>query len=297
MFTNAEKLGLLPAVNFHLWQPCNMRCKFCFATFQDVKQSCLPKGHLPAQEAAQVVEALCKAGAGKITFAGGEPTLCPWLPELLEVAKRHYVTTMIVNNGTRLEKDWLSQNAHLIDWVALSVDSLDPLTNELTGRKMPGSSSPDLVWYLNKVNVIKEAGIRFKANTVVHRWNLQENLAPFISATQPERWKLFQVLPVKGQNDATVDSLLISDAEFETFLARHNALLPNQVIIPESNHAMTGSYLMVDPAGRFFDNVNGRHTYSRPILEVGLEKALHEINFDQRKFYEREGLYNWVRNR
>ena len=41
--------------------------------------------------------------------------------------------------------------------------------------------------------------------------------------------------------------------------------------MPESNELMRGSYVMVDPAGRFFDNVEGGHTYSRPILEVGVE--------------------------
>jgi radical S-adenosyl methionine domain-containing protein 2 len=56
---------------------------------------------------------------------------------------------------------------------------------------------------------------------------------------------------------------------------------------------MTGSYLMVDPAGRFFDNVNGRHTYSRPIIEVGVTEALKDIRFDLGKFYEREGVYDW----
>lgn len=293
MFTNAEKLGLLPAVNFHLWQPCNMRCGFCFATFLDVKQSCLPKGHLPVTDATKVVEALCEAGAGKITFAGGEPTLCPWLPELLKVAKRHRVTTMIVTNGTRLEEYWLQQHGHLIDWITLSVDSLDPTVNAQSGRKVPGCEAPDIVWYLNKVRIVKEAGIRFKVNTVVHRLNVEENLAFFISASHPERWKLFQVLPVKGQNDKNVDGLLITNSEFEGFLRRHKALLPNQSIVPESNDAMRGSYLMVDPAGRFYDNVDGGHAYSRPILEVGLIQALQEIRFDSEKFYERDGVYDW----
>jgi radical S-adenosyl methionine domain-containing protein 2 len=137
MFTNAEKHGL-PPVNFHLWQPCNMRCRFCFATFLDVKQSCLPKGHLPKTEAIRVVEALCKAGAGKITFAGGEPTLCPWLPELMAVAKAHNVTTMLVTNGSRIEEDWLSKHGSLIDWITISIDSLDPDTNEMSGRKAKG---------------------------------------------------------------------------------------------------------------------------------------------------------------
>ena len=65
---------LIPSVNYHLWQPCNMRCKFCYATFLDVKQSVLPKGHLPKEETIKVVEQIAKAGFEKITFAGGEPT-------------------------------------------------------------------------------------------------------------------------------------------------------------------------------------------------------------------------------
>ncbi|HAD33032.1 MAG TPA: radical SAM protein [Chitinophagaceae bacterium] len=293
MCKNAEKSGLLPAVNFHLWQPCNMRCSFCFATFLDVKQSCLPKGHLPAPEAVRVVEALCHAGTGKITFAGGEPTLCPWLPDLLEVAKRHGVTTMLVTNGTRLEENWIQKHSFLIDWITLSVDSLDPIVNAQSGRKVPGCKAPNIDWYLDKVRIIKDAGIRFKTNTVVYRLNVEEDMSNFISTTQPERWKLFQVLPVKGQNDHNVDDFLISKAEFDSFFERHKLLLPDQHIVPESNDLMTGSYLMVDPAGRFFDNVDGKHTYSQPILEVGVSAAVNDIRFDLTKFYQRDGIYDW----
>ncbi|MEO0472453.1 MAG: radical SAM protein, partial [Bacteroidota bacterium] len=70
-------ISAVPSVNFHLWEPCNMRCGFCFATFQDVKRTILPKGHLPKEDALNVVQAIAKAGFEKITFAGGEPTLCP----------------------------------------------------------------------------------------------------------------------------------------------------------------------------------------------------------------------------
>lgn len=293
MRTNVEKHGL-PSVNFHLWQPCNMRCRFCFATFLDVKQSCLPKGHLPKAEALRVVEALCQAGAGKITFAGGEPTLCPWLPDLMEVAKKHKVTTMLVTNGFRVEERWLAQHGHLMDWITISIDSLDADTNSLSGRKVKGGTPPpDLNWYLEKVRLVKNAGIRLKINTVVHRQNVAENMASFIRISQPERWKLFQVLPVKGQNDGSVESLLISETEFEDFLQRHQEQLPDQVIIPESNDAMTGSYLMVDPAGRFYDNVDREHSYSRPIIEVGIKEALSDIRFSSSKFEARSGLYDW----
>ncbi len=294
MFKNAENQGLLPAVNFHLWQPCNMRCKFCFATFLDVKQTCLPKGHLLEADAVKVVEELCKSGIRKITFAGGEPTLCPWLPRLLEIAKQYGVTTMVVTNGTRLEGGLLSMHSTLIDWVALSIDSLNPVVNEWSGRKEPGKQAPDLQWYLERVKSILDAGIRLKINTVVHRLNVDENLAPFISTVKPERWKLFQVLSIKGQNDAVVEDLLIGDVEFAAYIDRHQQQLPHQIIVPETNDDMTGSYLMVDPAGRFYDNVDGAYTYSRPILEVAIENALKDIRFDREKFVIRGGDYDWT---
>ncbi|MBK9177852.1 MAG: radical SAM protein [Flavobacteriales bacterium] len=68
---------MIPSVNFHLWQPCNMRCKFCYATFHDVKRSILPKGHLPKEQAIDVVRQLAAHGFQKINFAGGEPTPLP----------------------------------------------------------------------------------------------------------------------------------------------------------------------------------------------------------------------------
>ena len=77
----------IPSVNFHMWKPCNMRCRFCFATFEDIGQSALPKGHLQREDCLAVMEALALAGFEKINFAGGEPTLCPWLPDLIRRAK------------------------------------------------------------------------------------------------------------------------------------------------------------------------------------------------------------------
>ena len=64
-------------------------------------------------------------------------------------------------------------------------------------------------------------------------------------------------------------------------------------IVPEDNDLMTGSYVMVDPAGRFFDNVDGSYTYNRPILEVGVDEALMDVSVDADKFLSRSGLYAW----
>lgn len=272
-----------------------MRCKFCFATFQDVKRTILPKGHLLKDDAIEVVHRLSAHRFQKITFAGGEPTLCPWLGELIRTAKSAGMTTMIVTNGTKLSDDFLSTNQDYLDWIAISVDSINPDTNLRIGRAVCGIKPFDKDDYMGIVDRITSYGYGLKINTVVNRLNFEEDMSEIIQYAKPQRWKIFQVLPVMGQNDATVDPFLISKEEFEYFIARHDVLKNVTTLVPENNSAIVGSYVMVDPAGRFFDDSNGCHTYSRPIVEAGCEQALNDVYHNYGKFISRGGLYEWQR--
>ena len=120
------------------------------------------------------------------------------------------------------------------------------------------------------MDMLRQCDIRLKINTVVTRSDYDEDLAGFIANARPDRWKLLQVLPVRGQNDGLVDDLVVTHEEFTRYVARNRCVESmGIVVVPESNDLMTGSYVMVDPAGRFFDNVVGTHVYSRPINQVG----------------------------
>jgi len=288
-----NKKQFIPSVNFHLWETCNMSCKFCFAGFEDVKQSILPKGHLPKEQAIQVVQQLADLGFEKITFAGGEPTLCSWLSELIATAKRAGLTTMIVSNGSKLTDKFLQDNQKHLDWIAISVDSLNDETNTAIGRAISGKTSLKANYYFALSDKIKQYGFGFKVNTVVNRKNFDENMSDFIRYSQPKRWKIFQVLPMAGQNDQHIDDFKITDDQFKLFIDNHYDLHFLTKLVPENNLQMKGSYAMVDPAGRFYDNVNGTHNYSRPILEIGARQAIKEVSYDFEKFILRDGLYDW----
>lgn len=290
MKTNIE------SVNFHLWEPCNMRCKFCFATFQDVKKTILPKGHLPKEESIQVVKELAQFGFEKITFVGGEPTLCPWLSELILTAKQAEMTTMIVTNGSNLSDEFLEKNVGLLDWITISIDSLNEQTNLKIGRAIVGRKAILIDDYKVLIDRIKKFNYRLKINTVVCSENVSEDLTPIIEYSKPERWKIFQVLPIKGQNDFEFEKFQISQERFKKFIVRHNHLSSLTKIVPESNDEMTGSYAMVDPAGRFFDNTNHEHYYSDSILKIGVNEAYSQVCISEEKFINRGGIYNWSKN-
>ena len=283
----------IPTVNYHLWKACNMKCGFCFATFEDIQPKILPNGHLGREDCLSVVDSLANVGFQKINFAGGEPTLCPWLPDLITFAKELGLTTSMVTNGSRITREWMDDVNGSLDWAALSVDSVDSGTQRRMGRTTahgPMSEND----YLNAISILREYRVRIKVNTVVTRENLGEDLTDFIVLVHPERWKLFQVLPVKGQNDDAVDAYIVSTEEFEGYIRRSRAVEVHGIkLVPENNDLMTGSYVMVDPAGRFFDNTRGTHTYSRPIIEVGVEMAIEDVSSDHEKFVARDGLYDW----
>ncbi len=285
----------IPAVNFHLWQPCNMRCHFCFAEFQDVKKEMrLPKGHMPKEECAAVVDRIAAYGFEKINFAGGEPTLCPWLPEMIAQAKRHGMTTSIITNGSRITKEWMDSARGNLDWIGLSIDTVDPAIQIRSGRALRGKDPVSEQEYMDVVNMIKRYKMRLKINTVVHSLNWEEDLTPFIRLAKPERWKLLQALPVGGQNDARIDEYIVSQEQFETYVRRSQIAEKDGIaVVPESNELMTDSYAMVDPAGRFYDNAQGFHRYSSPILEVGVEEALKQASINPERFRRRGGEYDW----
>jgi radical S-adenosyl methionine domain-containing protein 2 len=64
--------------------------------------------------------------------------------------------------------------------------------------------------------------------------------------------------------------------------------------VPETIEDIRTSYIMVDPAGRFFDDSQGRYQYSRPILAVGLEAAFGDVVFNLDKFRGRGGCADFA---
>lgn len=271
------------AVNFHLYKLCNYRCRFCFATYRDIH------GQLSRESALELLSQLREAGTEKINFAGGEPTLHPHIGELVAEARRLGFVTSLITNGARLDA-LLDAHADAIDWVGLSVDSGDENVQAALGRGRGGHVARSL----RHASRIRDLGINLKLNTVITTLNWNEDMHPLVRAIRPARWKVFQVLPVAGQNDGCVEPLLISNSQFRSFVERHTDLANEGVgPVAEDNEAMTGSYAMIDPLGRFYDNYAGRHMYSHPIPNVGVAQALAEVHFEMQRLVARGGLYVW----
>jgi radical S-adenosyl methionine domain-containing protein 2 len=127
-------------------------------------------------------------------------------------------------------------------------------------------------------------------------------MASVIQDLQPFRWKVFQVLFVEDENDASTSdtvqdqrkrdarALLISQEQFEVFCGKHRHL---EAFVPEPNDLMASSYLILDEYLCFLDKGSVKERQSRSILDVGVAEALEEIKFDKEAFVKRGGLYEW----
>jgi radical S-adenosyl methionine domain-containing protein 2 len=86
------------------------------------------------------------------------------------------------------------------------------------------------------------------------------------------------MLPAVNRN------LEVSEEQFRAFVGRHSSLA--DVMWVEDNVDMVGSYIMVDPTGRFFQNrpcATG-YDYSPYILDVGAAEAFSRIGWSAVEF-------------
>jgi radical S-adenosyl methionine domain-containing protein 2 len=282
----------ISSVNYHLWQACNMRCRFCFATFQDVRRTVLPVGHLDRAQSLSLVGKLANAGFKKINFAGGEPFLCPWLGALIAHAKELGMVTSVVTNGSYFDRVLRESLLSQLDWFVLSVDSVVPDTLRELGRvRAHQAISRDE--YLQMCRTVCASRTKLKINTVVTSVNYTERMDDFIREARPVRWKVMQVLPIDGPDSRVDEKLLVTARQFDEFVWRNRGVWSAGVkVVAETNDKMLGSYVMVDPAGRFYDNVGASYHYSRPVLEVGVREALADVSLAGDVFAGRGGDYS-----
>lgn len=290
--TQDSSRELPETINIHLTRTCNFGCRYCYAEFAECGSS-----RIPPDQLLRIAKAIGSAAplpggrARKVNFAGGEPMLYAGLPDIIEFCKQLGLVTSLVTNGSLLDERIIVRLAGSLDICAVSVDSGRVETNDVIGRCGKGFR-PDAQFYRGLAQRIRDAGIRFKVNTVVNRLNLSEDLGELVASLMPFRWKLFQVKEVIGQNDKTFAELAISVTEFADFVVRNRVLLPPSVaVIPETAEDMTASYAMIAPNGCFFDSSRGYHHYSQPILQAGIVEAFQEVAFNAEKFGKRGGLY------
>lgn len=235
------------------------------------------------------------AGMKKVNFAGGEPFMnAEFLGQLVRYCKEtlKLESVSLVTNGSKVTQKWLEKYGEFLDIMAISCDSFDEATNIKIGR----GAGNHLKTVTNLSRMCKEHGIKLKINTVVNRYNFEEDMNANIEKIQPFRWKCFQVLVVPEENGSErtlrdASPFVIEDHEFDLFCDKHKR---RESFVPESNKVMASSYLLLDEYLRFLNKGVAKPTKS--ILEIGVAEALKDVYWDEDGFEERGGVYEWSKS-
>ena len=274
---NRPNLGV---VNLHFTFRCNNNCLFCHSHFYNS----ISKGLLSVNDWKDIIR-LLKPYCKRINFAGGEPLLDkPLLNELLIFTQGIDLISTIITNGYFLDADWLNQYGSYVKAIGISCDSsIEEVQKQLgRGRGNHVSTTIDKFALINSYN-LNGGSILTKINTVVNKLNYMEDMTDFVLKTGVKRWKAFQLLDIIGENECYCSDLIISKEEFGFFFNINNKISNSGVeFVAENTSELIDTYVMINPEGRFFTNRNHIYKQSDPILTVGVEKALLQIDFNQK---------------
>lgn len=283
-------------INWHITEACNYRCRYCYAYWAGSGRELIhntPATTLILENLWQYFHPKNLANplrrqmdwqGVRLNLAGGEPLLYPErVLQILSLARDIGFTTSLITNGSLLTPELAQQLAPYLSMLGVSLDSGVSTINRQIGRQ---SQHGQLLTIEHLEEAIGRARhhsptLQIKLNTVVNALNCHENLSALVRRLAPQRWKVLRMLPV------VTDELIVSDADFHGFVARHQPL--TDTLCVEDNTDMVESYVMIDPLGRFFQNALGQsgYRYSRPIPEIGIDQAFAAIGMDPAKFCAR----------
>lgn len=278
--TQQQYAQAFKSADWHLTTECNYNCKFCFAKHLDkeIRDLNLIK---------KCLRQLKVIGIEKINFAGGEPLLHPLFLEIIKTAKDMDFVVSVLSNGYYLNKNMIYELSLYVDWIGFSVDSANEAVEVSLGR----GNGNHVKHIVELSDIVHKAGVKLKINTTVTKLNWAEDMRPFIKILRPERWKVFQVLHIEGQNNRYFNELSVTDMEFSHFKSINQECPWGTKTVFERNKDMIGSYFMLSPGGMVFSNRNGSN-YSLTSLEDVQKRNIAQI-LDVQKYAERGGIYSW----
>ena len=173
MITGLQKMTLLDypgkvACTVFL-QGCNFRCPFCHNSplLGAAKDSAISRQELMAflQKRQKLLDGVC--------VTGGEPTLCPELPELLKEIKALGYAVKLDTNGSNPEILKQLADDGLIDYVAMDIKNCPSRY-----RETAGCQSLDLEKIQESMTFLMEGALDYEfRTTVVQEFHTAEDIA------------------------------------------------------------------------------------------------------------------------
>lgn len=249
-----SNLTKLNQINFHFLNQCNYRCKYCLI---DKKDNTYPS----LEQMKSWIDILSdyfqknQIYNPRINLVGGEPLLYPKLTSLVKYIYAKGIRVSIITNGSLLTENILNEIGSYLYMIGISLDTLNYKTAYNIGRidiKDKGLNIENLVSICKK---IKSKGIILKINTVVSKFNYQEDISVFLEKINADRIKFLELYILEKINKDSI-KYKTSKKEYNNFCENHNNFINH---IRETNEKFDGGYIMLNNKGDFIVNINNNH--------------------------------------
>jgi len=193
---------------------CNLNCKSCFNRFFSEREE------LSFKDILKIAKQLYDAGVYEIRCTGGEPTIRPDFFEIVEELSKMGFYLSMGTNGI-YSKDVLKKVMHApINWIILSIDGSDELTN----AEIRGSGNFDRS--LKTLKHLSLKGCRLRVNTLIrekhYNYKHLKGLAEICDRFNVESLNCIPLRPVT--NDPSILDLQLTPFEFKEFISGLNRL-------------------------------------------------------------------------
>jgi radical SAM protein with 4Fe4S-binding SPASM domain len=147
---------------------CNLRCEMCNYWRQERDE------HLSLELLRRLADELADLGCGKVHLSGGEATLRPDLPDIIEVFRARGMRVNLTTNGTLLTRELA---ARLVDsglrGISVSVDSPEPRHHDRLRGKGAWKQTRKGLRNLQRAMRKGKAKLTLRLNTVITRRNYE----------------------------------------------------------------------------------------------------------------------------
>jgi MoaA/NifB/PqqE/SkfB family radical SAM enzyme len=150
--------------------------------------------------------------------------MVPHLHKLLEVSSFHGIINKINTNGRLLTKEKLAQIKNDIRQVTFSIDTLNDNTNEIIGRN---GHHRQIV--LDRIDLVKDAGLDVVVNTVVIKQNLNDilELGETLQNKGVNKWRLLRFSPLRYDAVKNQNTFDTTDTEYQNIVSEASAKYPD----------------------------------------------------------------------
>ena len=181
--------------------------------------------------------------------------------------------------------------------IGLSIDASNDEIHALIGRGMRGDLARQRATTLSLQGRLgKLQSAKFECNnTVVCKTNLNDDMS-VVMELKPERWKIFEVLPVEGKTTGTWTICCLQKVNSRPGLSVIDGSTRKAFSLSQSAKAKARLLRNDGCFGSIYTNVDGGHSYGPSILEVGVQQAWDENRFIEERFHKRSGGYAWNSN-